>query len=85
MKMAKILEDMDFIIMKTIINKGITLTEKIKFPRCQGIEFLYNQPKDDYYTVEVKPGESEVLLTKKIASFTKIKLSRVTGTTMAES
>lgn len=82
--MAKIQEVTVSIIMKIIINKGMTLTEKIKFSKWQGIEFLYNQPRDDYYTVEVKPGESEVLLTKKIASLTKIKISRVTGTNSNE-
>jgi hypothetical protein len=57
---------------------GARLFEKIKFTKAQGIEFLYNQPKDDYYIVDIPPGKSEILITKKVAKLTKVKFTHVT-------
>jgi hypothetical protein len=55
------------------------LVEKLKFSKAVGIEFMYKQPEDDYYIVSVRPGENEILLTKKTGLNTKVKFSHITN------
>ena len=66
MKMARVLQGMVSITMKITQNKN-SLYEKIKFTKYQGIEFLYDQPLDDFYEVYVSSGASEILITKKVS------------------
>ena len=64
--MGKVRQGMASIIMRTILNKN-SLFEKIKFTKHQGIEFMYDQPLDDFYEVYVSGGASEIIMTKKVS------------------
>lgn len=57
--------------------KGNNLVGKLKYNKYDGIQFLYDQPEEDYYYFNLKPGQSDVLLNKRTSKLTKQKFTHV--------